>query len=98
MAKAKAKTKTKPKAKARTATKAAARPKARPKTKAAAKRVTAKTTIVAARPTKADIGKRRAQAVPAAEVRLRVTAPVRQTPAPRPMSLMRELPLFKGKN
>jgi hypothetical protein len=45
---------------------------------------------------KDDVGKRRART--AADVKLRITEPVRSTPAPRPRSLMREMPFVKVNN
>jgi hypothetical protein len=112
MAKAKSKVKSKAKSKTKTSSRAKTTAKARPKAKAAkkgatkskakakpaARPVAARSTSLVARDAKTAIGRRRAATPPAAEVRLRITDPVRLTPAQRPMALMREVPTYKVKN
>ena len=97
MATKKAKTKkAKTKTSAKAMTKSSAKPKAKGKAKPAARPKAAKWPVLAAHPMKDGVGKRRAKT--AADVKLRITEPVRSTPAQRPMSLMREMPLLKVKH
>jgi hypothetical protein len=98
MTKTKAKTTAKARPKAKTAVKGKTKSKAKAKAKPAARPVAARPTSLVARDAKTAIGKRRATTPPADEVRLRVTDPVRLTPAQRPMSLMREMPTHKVKS
>ena len=98
MAKAKSKATSKAKTKSKTTAKTKTKARSKAKAKPVARPVAARPTSLVARDAKTAIGKRRASTPPAAEIRLRITDPVRDTPAQRPLALMREMPMHKVKN